>query len=113
MKRNLEPARPKNPKEANVTQQVVPIGNRVISCEGCKIGDEEQVEEQLYAVCFVPLGEDEIIMIGTDQGRFNQWSRFMQPFEMLLCVAVSLLAALSITWTGDQQHTHLSITGSQ
>lgn len=32
-----------------------------------KIGDEEEIEEELHAVGFVPLGEDKTAMIGTRQ----------------------------------------------
>jgi hypothetical protein len=44
----------------------------MIGSEGCEIGYKEQVEEQLDCIGFVPLAEDEVVMIGSRQRRLDK-----------------------------------------
>jgi hypothetical protein len=60
----------------------------VVCGESCEVGYEEEIKEQFNAVGFVPLREDELIVICAYKRRFNPWSRLMQTLEMLLFVAV-------------------------
>jgi len=63
VKRNLEPGRPQNTEETNVSKQIIAVGNRVVCGESCEVGYEEQIEEQFNAVGFMSLREDEGIVI--------------------------------------------------
>ena len=71
MKRDLEPGGPENTEEANIAEKIVHVGNGVVSSEGGQIGYEEQIKEQLQTVCFMALGEDEIVWISSSKRRFN------------------------------------------
>jgi hypothetical protein len=67
VKCNLEPRRPQDAEKSNITEQVVAVGDGMVRSEGRKIGHEEEIEEELNAVGFVALREDEGIVIGADQ----------------------------------------------
>jgi hypothetical protein len=67
VQRDLEPRRPENAKEANVSEQVVAVGNGVVRGEGCEVGDEEEIEEELDAVGLVALRKDERVVVGADE----------------------------------------------
>jgi hypothetical protein len=61
---NLKPGRPENTKEANVSEEVIGVGDGVVCCECCEIGYEEEVEKELDRIGLVALGEDEMLMVG-------------------------------------------------
>lgn len=65
MQGDLKPTRPEYAKEPNIGDQVTAVCNRVVCCKGCEVGDEKQIEEEFDGICFVPLGEDEVLVIGT------------------------------------------------
>lgn len=44
----------------------------MVSCERCQIRNEEKVEEEFNTIRLVSLGEDEILMIGTDEWAFDE-----------------------------------------
>jgi hypothetical protein len=108
VKRDLEPGRPENAEETNVSEQVIAVGDGVVCGECCKIGYEEQVEEQFNAVGFVALREDERVVICTDQWRLDPWCAVVQPLQMLLRVAVGCQCkcrSLGAEWL----RTHLAV----
>lgn len=111
MKCDLEPGAPKDGEEADVAEKVVDIGDGVIRSEGGKIGNEEQIEEEFDAVGFVTLREDKTVTVGTDKGRLDQWCGLVKTREMLLCVAASMLVAISISLTG-LRHTRRAVSWS-
>jgi hypothetical protein len=93
---DLEPCRPENAKEANVSQQVVAVGDGVVCGKGSEVGDEEEIEEELDAVGFVALGEDEGALIGADERGFDPRRSLMQTLQVLLLVAVRMLVYMLI-----------------
>lgn len=58
VKGDLKPGGPENTKEAHVSQQVVDVGDGMIGSKCGEVGNEEEVEEEFYAVGFVSLGKD-------------------------------------------------------
>jgi hypothetical protein len=62
---DLKPSRPENTKEANVSKEVIGVGDRVVCRKRCEVGYEEEVEKELDRIGLVALGEDEILMVGT------------------------------------------------
>lgn len=90
MQRDLEPCRPQDTKEANISEQVITIRDRVVRGKCREVGDEEQVEEEFDAVCFVALREDEGIVVCADEGRFDPGCGVVQALEVLFFVAVGM-----------------------
>ena len=105
MKGDLKPTRPQDSKEANVSQEVVYVGDGVVGCEGCQVGDKKQVEEEFDAIGLVPLGEDKILMISTDEGAFNKGRGFVQAFQVLFGVDIALVAVETPTHV-ERSSTH-------
>jgi hypothetical protein len=64
MKRDLKPGGPQDTKETDVCEQVVVIRDRMIGCECCEVGNEEEIKEQFDGVGFVSLRENEVLLIG-------------------------------------------------
>jgi hypothetical protein len=91
VKRDLEPCRPKDTKEANIAKEVVAVGDGVVCGEGCKIGYEEEIEEQFNTVGFMALREDKGIVIGTHEWRLDPWCGVMEALQMLLLVTIGWL----------------------
>jgi hypothetical protein len=61
---DLEPGRPENTEEADVSEEIVGVGDGVVCGESCEVGYEEEVEEELDRVGFVTLRKDEVLMVG-------------------------------------------------
>lgn len=63
----------------------------MVSCESCKIGYEEEIEEQFNAVGFGSLREDERVVICAYKRRFDPWCGLVKTLEMPLLVAIGTL----------------------
>jgi hypothetical protein len=105
---NLEPRRPQDTEEADVAEQVVAVGDGMVCGEGREIGHEEEIKEELDAVGFVTLREDEGIVIGADQRGLDPRCGLVQPPQVLLLVAVRLSACMSMARPKLDSRTHLS-----
>lgn len=53
----------------------VVVRYRVVGRKCCKIGYEEEVEEELYGVCFVPLTKHKLFHVGAFARVLDPWDK--------------------------------------
>jgi hypothetical protein len=73
-----------------------------------EVGDEKEVEEELDAVCFVALREDERVVVCADEGGFDPGGGVVQALEVLFFVAAAWMLARKevVGWDWDLGRTH-------